>query len=62
LAEDFFLKMVNPDPTERFTANLALSHPWITGKDDLYLPLSTNEYFNNFDKMKSFFYVKYFLK
>jgi len=54
--------MVNPDPTERFTANLALSHPWITGKDDLYLPLSTNEYFNNFDKMKSFFYVKYFLK
>ena len=51
--------MVISDPTERFTANLALSHPWITGKEDSYLALTTNEYFNNFEKMKSFFYVNF---
>jgi hypothetical protein len=44
--------MVDNDPTERLTANLALCHPWIKGNDDSYLPLSTNEYFNNFEKMK----------
>lgn len=30
MAKDFFLKLCNPSPIERYTTDKALKHPWIT--------------------------------
>ena len=35
LAKDFICKLLVLNPSDRFTAEAALKHPWITGKDDI---------------------------
>ena len=43
LAKDFFLKLTNDDPQNRYTADQALLHPWITRKFHEAIPLTFNE-------------------
>ena len=43
LAKDFFLKLTNPDPQDRYTADQALCHPWITRRFNENIPLTFNE-------------------
>ena len=42
LAKKFIMKLINVNPLERYTANEALCHPWITRIPDK-IPLSYNE-------------------
>ena len=40
LAKDFFLKLCNPSPIERYTTDKALKHPWITRVANGLIPLT----------------------
>lgn len=40
LALDFFYRLVNLQPSERYSADMALQHPWITRNFDSHLPLT----------------------
>lgn len=40
LAKDFFLKLCNPSPIERYTTDKALKHPWITRDKNGIIPLT----------------------
>jgi len=42
LAKDFFLRLIKIDPLERYTAEEALQHPWIT-RIPRKIPLSYTE-------------------
>lgn len=42
-AQDFFLKLTNEDPQERYTASQALEHPWITRKFNEDIPMTFSE-------------------
>lgn len=42
-AQDFFLKLVNPDPKDRYDAQTALNHPWITRRFDEQVPMTLME-------------------
>jgi serine/threonine protein kinase len=48
-AKDFFEKMVDPDPTTRFTANLAINHPWITRSEHVDIPLTSVQCIDTYD-------------
>ena len=54
LAIDFFLKLTFINPEERYTSSQALDHPWITGKSEMTIPLTSNEYLEYFEKQKKF--------
>lgn len=43
MAKDFFLKLTNEDPQERYTASQALEHPWITRKFNEDIPMTFSE-------------------
>jgi len=38
MSRDFFMKLCNPMPIERYTAEQALRHPWITRNFDSPIP------------------------
>jgi serine/threonine protein kinase len=40
LAKDFFLKLCNPSPIERYTSDKALRHPWVTRDFAAPIPLT----------------------
>ena len=49
LAKNLFLKLVSTDPLERYTAEQAANHPWLTGEKDAEIPFTAHErmtYFN----------------
>ncbi len=41
MGQDFFKKMVHSDPTQRFTSNLSLNHPWLTGIMNMPIPMTS---------------------
>lgn len=43
MARDLFLKLCNPMPFERYTAEQALRHPWITRDFDSPIPLTESQ-------------------
>jgi len=43
LARDLFIKLCNPMPFERYTAEQALRHPWITRDRDSPIPLTQSQ-------------------
>lgn len=49
LAKDFFLRLTQKDPLERYTADLALRHPWITRETHAKAPLTYLERLNSFN-------------
>lgn len=49
LAENFFLKLVHPDPTLRMTANQSKSHPFITGKQEDEIPLTHQDCLESYE-------------
>lgn len=49
LAQDFFLRLTQKDPLERYTADLALRHPWITRETHTKAPLTYIERLNSFN-------------
>ena len=57
LAKNLFHKLVHQDPAERYTADKALNHPWITGNFNDQVPLTTNEMFQSFEKEQNFIKV-----
>lgn len=57
LARNLFQKLVHQDPAERYTADKALNHPWITGNFNDQVPLTTNEMFQSFEKEQNFLKV-----
>lgn len=54
LAQNFFQKLTISDPSERYSANQALNHPWITRKIDDPIPLTIKEKFQTFEKKENF--------
>ena len=38
-------RLVKVDPNERYSANQALKHPWITGKLEEDIPMTNKEMF-----------------
>lgn len=61
LAKNLFSKLTQHDPAERYTADKALGHPWITGNLNDQVPLTTNEMFLSFEKEQNFMKVEFFL-
>lgn len=57
LAKNLFNKLTHQDPAERYTADKALNHPWITGNFRDQVPLTTNEMFLSFEKEQNFIKV-----
>ena len=57
MAKNLFQKLVQKDPAERYSADKALSHPWITGNFKDQVPLTTNEIFQSFEKEQNFIKV-----
>ena len=57
LAKNLLQKLIHPDPAERYTADKALNHPWITGNFNDQVPLTTNEMFQSFEKEQNFLKV-----
>lgn len=49
LAQDLFLRMTKKNPIERYSAELALSHPWITREFNSRPPLTYLERLNSFN-------------
>lgn len=43
LAQNFFLKMTSTQPSDRYTADLALKHPWISRNELDLIPFSFAE-------------------
>lgn len=43
MARDLFIKLCNPLPFERYTAEQALRHPWITRDHDSPIPLTQSQ-------------------
>jgi serine/threonine protein kinase len=43
LAKDLFIKLCNPMPIERYTAEQALRHPWITRNFDSPIPQTESQ-------------------
>lgn len=52
LAKDLFLRCTKINPLERYTASLALQHPWITRKKTKIPLTHMEEYRNYHDKLK----------
>ncbi len=48
LAKDFFLKLCNSSPIERYTSEKALKHPWITRQFDAPIPMTQTEEIRKF--------------
>jgi serine/threonine protein kinase len=49
MAKSFFERVMKTDPLERYTADEAMKHPFITGAKDQEVPISAYEmmlYFN----------------
>lgn len=57
LAKNLFQKLTNNDPAERYTADKALNHPWITGNLNDQVPLTSNEMFQSFETGQNFMKV-----
>jgi serine/threonine protein kinase len=57
LAKDFFLKLCNKDPCNRYDAITALNHPWITRDFCAPIPRSLNEQMKEFIDIKQFIAV-----
>ena len=43
-------RLVKVDPNERYSANQALKHPWITGKLEEDIPMTNKEMFQGFEQ------------
>ena len=57
MAQNFFLKMVANQPSERYTADQALRHPWITRNECDDIPFSFGEEQAAFNKAQSLIFV-----
>lgn len=54
MAQDLFRRLTRTDPLERYSANMALRHPWITRKAEMPAPMTYLEKLNFFnDKLKA---------
>lgn len=60
LSKDLFLKLTNPDPQDRYTADQALTHPWITRRFNENIPLTFNENLRLANMQAEFVNVKEF--
>ena len=49
-AINFFLKLVQVDPADRFTADQMLTHPWITRNTSDKIPMTIGERMRIFDQ------------
>jgi len=43
MSRDFFMKLCNPMPIERYTAEQALRHPWITRNFESPIPQTESQ-------------------
>jgi len=48
MSKDFFFKLCNPNSLDRYTADKALKHPWITRDFKAKKPLTTSEEIGEF--------------
>lgn len=53
LAKNLFLKLVQLEPTERYSAAKASAHPWITRKFEDEIPLSAHEMMMFFEQQQT---------
>jgi serine/threonine protein kinase len=53
LARNFFQKLTNSDPSERYSANQAILHPWITRNPNDPIPFTIKEKFQTFGKKEN---------
>ena len=59
LSKDLFLKLVKVEARERYAAETALQHPWVTGKHEDEIPLTSYERMELYDQKQNFGKVSY---
>ena len=53
MAKNLFFKLCEPNPSWRYSANLAMKHPWITRNPKDEIPLTFNEILNRINSKKN---------